>query len=105
MPDGTVLRDGDEMLLIPAIQGGVGRSRAMRNTVRVALALVAGLGLVGPAAAQMQIWTPARMPVGRTSAPVIVRPSAPVAGSSAGIASPAAGVGAGAGRSTDADSA
>jgi sulfur carrier protein ThiS len=94
VPDGTVLRDGDEMLLIPAIQGGVGRSRAMRNTVRVALALVAGLGLVGPAAAQMQIWTPARMPVGRTSAPVIVRPSAPVAGSSAGIASPAARVGA-----------
>jgi sulfur carrier protein ThiS len=25
VPDGTVLRDGDEMLLIPAIQGGRGR--------------------------------------------------------------------------------
>jgi sulfur carrier protein ThiS len=94
VPDGTVLRDGDEMLLIPAIQGGAGRSRAMRSTVRVALALVAGLGLAGPAAAQMQIWTPARIPVGRTAAPVIVRPPAPAAGRPAGIATPTVGVGA-----------
>jgi hypothetical protein len=72
----------------------------MGTGLNVTLALVAGFGLVGPAAAQTQIWAPARVPLPRTAVPVrtvvpvIVRPPASVTGASAAIATPTAGVGA-----------
>ena len=61
--DGTVLRDGDEMILIPSIQGGWRRTggMAMRRTMVVA-SMLAGLGLTGappgPAAAQTRVVVP-----------------------------------------------
>jgi sulfur carrier protein ThiS len=66
-PDGTVLRDGDEVTLIPAIQGGRGESPMRVATLVFAAALVAGAA--ADAAAQNRVIVPIFVP----------RPAAPAA--------------------------
>jgi molybdopterin converting factor small subunit len=62
--DGTVLRDGDEMILIPSIQGGRGGRRgvAMRRSAVVASVLVS-LGLAGPAVERASAQTRVVVPI------------------------------------------
>jgi sulfur carrier protein ThiS len=59
-PDGTVLRDGDEVTLIPAIQGGKGDGLMRIPTLALAAALVAGAA--ADAAAQNRVVVPILVP-------------------------------------------
>jgi sulfur carrier protein ThiS len=59
-PDGTVLRDGDEVTLIPAIQGGRGESSMRVVTLAFAAALAAGAA--ADAAAQNRVIVPIVVP-------------------------------------------
>ena len=70
-PDGTVLRDGDEVTLIPAIQGGRGESPMRVATLAFAAALVAGAA--ADAAAQNRVIVPIFVP--RPAAPASPGPS------------------------------
>ena len=68
--DGTVLRDGDEMILIPSIQGGRAGGVVMKRMAAMVSALV-GLGLVGsapePVAAQTRVVVPIVIQVPRAA--------------------------------------
>jgi sulfur carrier protein ThiS len=70
--DGTVLRDGDEMILIPSIQGGRAGGVVMKRMVS-AVSVLVGLGLVGsapePVAAQARVVVPIVIQVPRVVAP------------------------------------
>jgi sulfur carrier protein ThiS len=59
-PDGTVLRDGDEVTLIPAIQGGKGDGLMRIATFALTAALVAGAA--ADAAAQSRVIVPIIVP-------------------------------------------
>lgn len=72
-PDGTVLRDGDEVTLIPAIQGGRGESSMRVMTLAFAAALIAGAA--ADAAAQNRVIVPIFVP--RPAAPAASAPSGP----------------------------
>jgi sulfur carrier protein ThiS len=83
-PDGTVLRDGDEVTLIPAIQGGRGDSAMRIATLALAVALVAGVA--ADAAAQGRVIVPIIVPRPAPSGPSQVTIQGPPqpAGASAG---------------------
>ncbi len=79
--DGTVLRDGDEMILIPSIQGGRAGGVVMKRMAAMVSALV-GLGLVGsapePVAAQTRVVVPIVIQVPRAAPPRASTPSSSV---------------------------
>ena len=79
--DGTVLRDGDEMILIPSIQGGRAGGAVMKR-IAATVSVLVGLGLVGsapaPVAAQTRVVVPIVIQVPRAAPPRASTPSSSV---------------------------